>query len=1089
MRTAVGLVILLVVAFASALRAQTTNASVTGQITDPSKALIVGANVTLINAGTNLRYEGMTNGSGSYYVTDLPAGTYRLVVERSGFKTVIKPEITLHVQDIVEVNFEMPLGSTSEIVSVTGGAPLVQLSTSTISGVVDSTTVRELPLNGRDWTQLATLEPGVISANEYQQSLGTSNSRGFRGFGSEMSITGTRPTQNNYRIDGINANDYTNNGPASAVGITLGVDAIQEFSVLTANYTAEYGRTSGGVINAITRAGTDQLHGNVYEFIRNSALDAANFFDNFTGTAKPPFRRNQFGGSVGGPIRKDRTFFFADYEGFRQSLGFTNVDTVPSAAARGGDLCSLPGGANPPCTPTTITVNANVVPFLPLWPLPNGPLLGNGDTGVFSIATNQISTENFVTGRVDHTIGEKDTLFGSYLYDASNLSLPDPLNDVLNINATGRQLVSIEESHIFSSRLVNSFRVGYSRSVGILTNPTAINALAGNQALGAVPGKNPPEIDVPSLTTFEGGPASVSNPEFYSNSFQGYDDVSLTRGIQTLKFGFAVERLQLNEHLTGQRAGGRFQFGSLQNFLANAPGSFSASLGGGLTSNERAERQTILGAYVQDDVRWRSNLTVNLGLRYEMSTVPTEIHGRFAALGYRTDPTPHIGNPLFSNPTRRNFEPRVGIAWDPFRDGKTSVRASFGMFDVLPLLYQTEIQQIVTAPFQETGTVSPLPPGSFPSGALAAVSSPTNALTGYVEAHPHRNYVMTWNLNVQREVLPNLAVMVAYVGSEGVHMPFEADDSNIVLPTLTPTGYLWPFPAGSGTRLNPNIGQIGFGLQWNSTSSYQGLQTKITKRMGHGLQAQGSYTWSKAIDEGDGTSIGDPFTNSITSLYFFDPRLRRGLADFNVAQNLTVSYTWDVPSPPPLHGPAAWVAGGWQLGGILQMNSGQPFTVLIGGDPLGLNSFDPFAYPNRLTGPGCQSLVNPGNVKNYIKLNCFGLPMAPASLAAQCTPFSAVPGTCSNLLGNSRRNILTGPGLTNFDFSLFKNNYIKRISEVFNVQFRVELFNVFNHPNFAAPVFNNFLFDSTGAPVGGAGLLSSTTTAAREIQFGLKLIW
>ena len=355
---------------------------------------------------------------------------------------------------------------------------------------------------------------------------------------------------------------------------------------------------------------------------------------------------------------------------------------------------------------------------------------------------------------------------------------------------------------------------------------------------------------------------------------------------------------------------------------------------------------------------------------------------------------------------------------------------------------------------------------------------------------------MTWNLNVQHEIAPNLTAMVAYVGSRGVHQPFRADDMNDVLPTLTSAGYLWPSPIGSGTVLNPNVGRIDT-IQWTNSSSYNALQAQITKRFSHGFQIQGSYTWGRSIDEGSASIVGDPFANSISSLFFFAPQYRRGPSDFNVTNNLAINYTWYLPNREHGHAWATWAASGWQIGGIVSARSGLPFTPLLGGggDPLGLNNADPFDYPDRLRGAGCRSQVNPGNV-NYLKLNCFALPLATPAIAAQCVPFQpggppnpVLPATCSNLLGNGGRNEITGPGLVEFDFALMKNNSIKRISENFNVQFRVETFNLFNHANFNSPIDNASLFDQTGAPIAGAGMIDSTSTSAREIQFGIKLIW
>jgi hypothetical protein len=473
-----------------------------------------------------------------------------------------------------------------------------------------------------------------------------------------------------------------------------------------------------------------------------------------------------------------------------------------------------------------------------------------------------------------------------------------------------------------------------------------------------------------------------------------------------------------------------------------------------------------------------------------MSTVPTEIHGRLSALHSPTDSTPHIGDPLFQNPTLRNFAPRVGFAWDPFRNGKTSVRGGFGIFDVLPLPFIMAQFEDNAAPFAQTGSAINLRPGSFPTGAFDILAAQASGGTGlrmaYVQQNPKRNYVMQWNLNVQRELIPDLTAAVAYVGSRGVHQVFRADDINTTLPTLTSAGYLWPSP-GTGKVLSPTVGRMD-SLPWNNDTFFDGLEVQIVKKMRHGFEVQGSYTWSRAIDEGGGSVASDAFLNSLNDLFFFLPKYRRAVADFNPSQNLVINYIWQIPTPSSFRGPVAWTARGWQLGGIFEIRSGLPFTPLIGGDPLGLLNGAPLAYPDRLRGPGCRSLVNSGNVNNYIKLQCFALPMATPAIAARCVPFSAAaaPGTCQNLLGNGGRNEVYGPGVVNFDFSLIKDT---KITENLNLQFRAEFFNVFNHSNFNSPLANSTLFNQDGSAVGGAGAFDSTSTSNREIQFALKLIF
>lgn len=1099
-----GLAALGAVAFALSfcvpLEAQVSGGTISGTVTDSSGAVIPNAQLSVRNVATGVATTAVSNADGLYTVPNLLAGTYEVTVSASGFKTEVRSGITLTVGVQQVLNVTMQVGQTSQTVQVTGEAAAVQLASSTISGVVNSNTVRELPLNGRDWASLAALQSGASAVSQMQVGISQDggNQRSFRGFGNQITISGARPQQNNYRVDGVSINDYTNGGPGSIAGVALGVDGIQEFSVLTSNYTAEYGKTSGGVVNAISRSGTNQFHGDVFEFLRNNALDAANFFDNFTGTPIPPFKRNQFGAAAGGPIRKDRTFFFGSYEGFRQTLGLSNVATVPSLDARNGIIHNSDG------TTTTVPVSPLVAPYLGFWHVPNGPLFAPGNTGIFSFAGSEVTTENFASAHIDHKISDKDSLFGTWQYDSGNLSLPDNLDDVLNHSLTGRQLYVLQETHVFSPQLVNSVRFGYNRSLAKApASATAINPLAANTALGTVPGLYAPEISVSGLgTMFAGGVLSLGYADWVGNSFQAYDDAFLTKGIHSMKFGFAFERQQCN-CFNVSATGTRWKFASLTNFLEDIPAGVNGPVPGHYP--ERGWRDSLFGAYIQDDMRLRPNLTVNLGLRYEPATVFNEVHGYQASLhDIYTDTTIHLGSPLFSNPTYKNFEPRVGFAWDPFGTGKTSIRGGFGVFDMLPLMYEMQNQEQSSAPWilNASAPLSALVPGSFPVTAFQAAEGAKLLRVSYVQQNPSTSYDMTWNLNIERQLTPSLTTTVAYVGSHGVHLPFKADDINDVLPTLTSAGYLWPQNIGSGTVLNPNFGRIDT-IFWGNSAFYDGLQAQLTKRMSHGLQVQGSYTWSKTIDYGSGTTIGDNYQSSISSLFFWDQRLRRGLADFNVGQNLTVNYTWNLPTPQSLHGPAAWAVSGWELGGILTLQTGLPLTPNLAGagtgssgDPLGLNNADPFDYPNRLTGPGCQSLVNPGNVNNYIKLNCFAVPMATPAIAALCTPFQPggppnpiLAGSCSNLLGNSGRNIISGPGLANFDFSLFKNNYVRRISETFNVQFRAEFFNVFNRANFLPPLDNSNIFDTTGTPIGNAGLIDATSTAAREIQFALKVIW
>lgn len=897
-----------------------------------------------------------------------------------------------------------------------------------------------------------------------------------------MTVNGGRPAQNNYRLDGTSINDYSNSAPGSVLGADLGSDAVAEFSVLSSTYPAEYGRSSGGVINAITRSGSNQFHGSVYEFLRNSALDAHNFFD----TTRPPFKRNQFGATAGGPIFKDHTFIFGNYEGLRQSLGITQVNTVPTATARAGHLA---GG--------DVIVDPKVVPYLAIWPLPNtGSCSGVCDIGIFKLTGQQVTPENYFTTRVDHKFSSNDSLDGTYMRDTATISQPDELGIKVTGYTTRRQLVTLEESHVFTPQVVNSARVGYSRVVGLVGQTLkALSPLASDPSLGfAAPGRPVGEIDVAGITNFSGGLGAISNYNFHWNSFQGYDDAFVSRGKHSIKFGVGVERIQENMSASDS-PNGIYGFGSLSNLLQNMPDTFAANLGE--TGIPRNIRQTIFGVYLADDLRLLPNLTFNLGLRYEISTVPSEIHGKIASLRNLTDSTLHTGNPYFSNPTLRNFEPRFGFSWDPFKTGKTALRGGFGMFDVLPLPYETQNLTLFAAPFYLLGTIGGLLPGTFPNAFSLIATDPKSLRVNYIQQNPSRNYVMEWNLNIQRQVSESVTVMIGYTGSRGVHQPFRVEDMNIPVPDIhVPQGYIWS-PTVQGNPVNSTFGQIE-GLMWIASSNYHSLQAQVKKNMTHGLQAQASFTWGRSIDTSSAGSIGDNFHNSVSSLPFFSTKLNRGPSDFNVGKNLVTNLEWEIPSPKSLSGAAEWALSGWQVGGIFEVSSGVPFSVTISGDPLGLGNTDPFDRPSRLNGPGCGNPVNPGNPFNYIKLECFGLPQQPPGLApGVCQPFPADPTqtSCANLLGNAGRNQLTGPGLINFDVSLFKNMKFKRISENFYAQFRVEFFNVFNHPNFSPPVDNAAIFDSTGASLaappgnGGAGTITSTVTTSRQMQVALKFIW
>ena len=610
-------------------------------------------------------------------------------------------------------------------------------------------------------------------------------------------------------MNGLTINDYSNAAPGGPTGLNLGVDAIQEFSVITTGYTAEYGRTSGAIINAITKSGTDEFHGTAYVFDRDSVFDARNFFD---GPNIPTFHRVQFGASAGGPIIKNKTFIFGNYEGFRQKQsGSTNIN-VPTAEARSGLLCD-PASVNCATFLPQFTPSPQVVPYLALWPC--GPACQSAThADVISQTANipTVANENYAIFRVDHKISDRDSVDGSYFHDSGPQSQGDPLGNTIHEVVSAREAGSIEETHIFNPELLNTFRFGVSRVQGDINTPVSGDAVATDPTLAIAPGaKATPQIPIAGITTAYGlGGFNRFTHAF--NSLQADDDAFITRGTHAIKIGFAFERMQYNilEQLSPN---GRLNtYSSLQNFLTNAPNKLNALAPGG--STEVGLRESLFAGYIQDDWRAKPNLTLNLGLRYEMTTRPTDANTvpGYTVNGYTVEAagfqqiqtlqncTPGTtlcgpvgtNSPIRSNPTVYNFEPRIGLAFDPFSNHKTAIRAGFGMFDVLPLPYEFGLNTAATAPFQiigadpaaTLGTGVPDPNVNFNRQSIR---------NRYVDPNPHRALVMNWNLNVQRDLGYGFSAIAGYVGSRSVHLSVAADDINLVQPTnVTGVGYVFP---------------------------------------------------------------------------------------------------------------------------------------------------------------------------------------------------------------------------------------------------------------------------------------------------------
>jgi Carboxypeptidase regulatory-like domain/TonB-dependent Receptor Plug Domain/TonB dependent receptor len=1065
--------------------AQVSTGTIAGSVTDATGGGVVGGKVTATNAATGIATTSTSDAAGRYSLPNLQPGSYSVAVAAPGFSEQVVDGLDLKVGGQQELNFSLRIGAVTEKVVVTATLQGLDLVSSTNMPVVDERTIVELPLNGRDWTSLANLQPGVASVRT-QPAVAVTNQRANRGVGNQLTVGGARPQQNNYRVDGVSINDYSNGGPGGVIGSNLGVDAIQEFSVVTSNASADYGKTAGGIINAVSRAGGSKLHGNVYEFIRNSALDARNEFDQPHQIAE--FRRNQFGASAGGPIFKSRTFVFGDYEGLRQYQGISVTSNVPNSDARSGLLCINAACASKVQSP----VSAAVTPYLTFYPLPNSGVIDSptSDIGTFAFNTPQISHENYYITRVDHKISDRDSLNGTYFYDRGDLESPDPFNVRITGNLARRTLATIGESHIFNPSLLNSARLGYSRVVSIApTTLSAVNASASSTSLGFVPALPVGLINIGAVSNFQGGLKATGEFDFHLNSYQVYDDVYLTRGKHSIKFGFAFERLQ-NNQLGTSNPNGQFIFSSLATFLSDTPTSFNGPLQQGVSPRDL--RQSVFGGYVTDNYRMTQRLTLNLGLRYEPVTVPTETAARLAVLPTVSAAAPHLGNPYFKNGSYLNFAPRLGFVYDPLGKGSTSIRGGFGLYDTQTLNYLYEGLSIFTAPYLLLGNITTLAQGDFPTNAYAKMNTagPVGLRYAYADQTPKRGYVEQYSLNVQQQLAWNTVLQVGYAGSRGIHLPYRVDDINTVQPIRDSIGYGFYGPnctscptaaALTAAKLNPNVGQVS-AVFMSGYSHYNSLQASLNKKFSHNVQFGVSYTWAKSIDDGSSSTFGDTFANSVSSLPTWAPNRRRAISDFIVAHNVVANYMIELPKVREEMA-GSQLLNGWQWGGIFQFSTGGPFTPLISGDPLNLKSADTFDFPDRIRGTGCTG--NPTKSFNalnrqFVNTACFAFPA-----------FDPVTGYTH--LGSAVRNSIIAPSLTDFDTSLIKNTPIHAFSETLNIQFRAELFNVANHANYnPPPKAGTQFFGANGAALSAASsgvLVGPTATSSRQAQFALKLIF
>ncbi len=1011
-------------------------ASISGTISDPSGGAVPNAVVAVTNKDTGSTTNSKADPDGHYEFHYLAPGPYSLSATALGFKTKTLSNISLIVGQQATLDVHMEIGTQSETVDVTDEAPIVNSTASALSYFVSETKIRDLPLNGRDFVQLAELQPGVNSIGGISgDSQVTTGSNGNTN-GGKFSINGLPSKSSVYLIDGSDVSDPFGLVPTlgGVTGAALGVDAIKEFRVISANYRAEYGRKAGGVIEAITRNGTNEFHGSLFEFHRNSALDAKNYFDD-PSSPIPNFIRNQFGGAIVGPIRKDETFFFFNYEGLRERLGVTQKFVTPNAEARNG---FLPDPSNPGSL-INVGVDPRIEPFLNLFPLPNGADLGDG-TGVVATSAVQPITEDFAVLRVDHKLRNSDHLFGRYLFDDGRSTNPFESTTVPGFPgriADRNQFFTVSEQHVISPAIVNEAQ--FSTTPGLGTS--------------LVPGLPTGQIVTSGLPLL--GNAFILPIGEINNTFQFTDSASIQKRSHFIKFGADIRRVQNNGPFALGLLG-QYQFPNLASFLEAKPTVYLGAVPGNADSN-RSYRYTDWGFYVQDDYRLKSNLTLNLGLRYEGSSDPTEAHGRIAnVLNPFSDTQPTQGKLL--NSPKNLFGPRLGVAWSPRNN--LSVRAGYGIFYSFLEINEYSDTRFLS-PFYELA-LSINPPFLNPlSGSIVIEPLGETIPTQYNYKQPT---VQHYNLSIQRQLGANTAVQIAYVGSHGTHL-LRSGNANTVEPETLPDGRTH-FPPGA-PRINPAFGPILY-LVTDANSSYNSLQLSFEQRATKGLTFQGSYTYSHSIDDASGGFLSDFATQSGPVQNFACLQCDRGSSAWDLRHNFVFNWNYDLPLPRTNR-----FTTGWSVGGIAVLSSGMPFTPVLGFNNSGDGSTFLADRPD-VVGP-CKILGTPDH---WFDPSCFRLPPA-------------------NTYGNAGRDILVGPRFANLDFLLAKQT---KLSERIHLDFRAEVFNIFNHPSFAPPInstgFNGkggngeIIFnDTSGVPLASAGTIFKTVNTSRQIQLGLKLLF
>src|SRR5580693_3909151 len=1036
---------------------QTQLATLSGTVTDPRGAVVPGVSVTIVGQRTGLKRSVLTDAVGEYRFAGLPTGDYSVRVEKTGFRAEVREGITLVPASGLIINFSLTIGDLRQQVTVNANLSGIDSTTSTVSGLVAEPSLTKLPLNNQDLFSAVALEPGVAPDPGSGPSLLSS------GKTAQVAIDGIRPSMTNVLIAGMDATDPVwGYSPAGASGFFLGLDELTEVSVLTQTFNAEYGGHGGAVIDMTTKSGNNQFHGSLWELHRDASLDAKNYFDLATNPI-PPFVRNQFGAGIGGPLAHNRTFFFVNYEGFRQVQATTAIATVPDALAHQG---LLPSAANPSaCSNTTpsgciaIPMNPLIQPFLSLLPPSNGPDNGDG-TGELITADKGATREDHGMARIDHSFSNTHSVFARYTIDDSSSVVPyvgTPPGTYLpgfpTLHLARNQYGTIQDRTTFAPELINELRFGVNRTTASSssdnTHPGLSISLLPDRAFG--------EIDITGISLLGNSPAFPLGDS--STVYQVQDQLSRTIGRHTLKFGTEFRRLDLNstldfgvnglytfEDLTPIGLPASSNNPALEFFLEGVPLSY---VGVNLSNadSERGYRETVASGFAQDFVRVNSRFTANVGLRYDFYSNPTEAHGRQLAFpNPATDSAPTVGK-LFAGTPLDLLSPQAGFAWDAFGDGKTVVRSGFGIYrDQLPAMVYG-LDRFLPPFFDVVEFIFP----QFLDPQNAQVTQPLDLFS--TTYYPKFPYVMQYNLNIERQLAPGMILTAGYFGTRGNHLTRQGEGN--------------PFEPALGHRYNPNLPSPVTTILTDAQSFYNSGQVSVSKRYAHNLFWQASYTFAHSVDDASVDFFVDSVNDPPESQNIFDRKGSRGRSSFDIRQNFAANAAYELPG-------AGRFLSGWQVSAVAYVHSGSPFTPVLSFDNADVQSLLIAERPNLGGNPYvgvCPNGARVGTVACWFNPSAFAVPAA-------------------GQFGNAGRNILRGPGFAEFDPALHKEF---AIAERRKITVGAGACNLFNHPNFGVPSSTQSAFllggagdaifkDAAGNFAANTGQTLTTAGAARQIQ-------